>query len=310
MNNFAKYTILKLSGAFPLNGLINGEYPPLIPLYHTVEKKQPEYIVGYHVKNTKAFKKDLDLLLKHYKPASLREIIAESNNNKKLFHLTFDDGLKSCSDTIAPILREKGIPATFFVNPDFVERNDLFHRFIYEIARKKGLKPASKLKQYTNKKQLNAITLEQTDLRNSIEVNTAYMNMHDLMQLTHEGFTIGAHGMDHPEFYTISENEQYRQISESIAWIDKHLGPSIKAFAFPFTDHGIRNSLLKRVYSENLVDVTFGTAGLKYDCYPGHFQRIPMEKKQYYSATRILKYEHLYFRIRKLFNKNVVKRDD
>lgn len=43
--------------------------------------------------------------------------------------MSFDDGLKECAETIAPLLLKKGIPATFFVNPGFVDNQRLFHKY-------------------------------------------------------------------------------------------------------------------------------------------------------------------------------------
>jgi hypothetical protein len=48
---------------------------------------------------------------------------------KPLLHLSFDDGLSACYDTIAPILLRKGVPATFFLNPAFIDNKALMFRY-------------------------------------------------------------------------------------------------------------------------------------------------------------------------------------
>ena len=41
--------------------------------------------------------------------------------------LTFDDGFAECATVIAPLLRQAGIPAVFFVVTDLIDNATLFH---------------------------------------------------------------------------------------------------------------------------------------------------------------------------------------
>ena len=40
-----------------------------------------------------------------------------------------DDGLSGCHRYIAPLLRKKGIPASFFLNNRFIDNKSLFYRY-------------------------------------------------------------------------------------------------------------------------------------------------------------------------------------
>ena len=311
MKRIVKSIIFRSANLLNFPYIKKGNYPILLPFYHAVENQHPAYISGYQVKNEKQFKQDINFLLKHYVPVTLDDLKKPEELPSNAMHITFDDGLKSCSNIIAPILLEKSIPATFFINPAFVDNNDIFHRFIFDMAHKKGIKLPEQLKYYPDKNKLLETTeSKKTQLKEHIKNSNIYMGMHELMQLKKEGFSIGAHSWDHPEFYKIDQRTQYKQVKNSMQWIEKHFNPTTKAFAFPYTDHGISNGLLKKIHSENLVDLSFGTAGLKYDSFHGHLQRIPMEKRSYETAQSILKYEHFYFKIRQLMKKNTVLRDD
>src|SRR5262249_921534 len=83
----------------------------------------------YPYKTVARFTEDLDFLLKWYSPISLADLIAHVRSGQTLpesaFHLTFDDGFREMADVFAPILNAKGIPATFFVNSDFVDNAKL-----------------------------------------------------------------------------------------------------------------------------------------------------------------------------------------
>ena len=221
-------------------------------------------------------------------------------------HLTFDDGLKECSTIIAPILNQKGIPATFFVSPNFIDNKAIFHRFKRSILESKGI-----LRKGTKNYLVNEV--EELDIlarKNNIDFLSyqPYMSYDDLVKLNNNGFTIGAHSLNHPEMWTLTENEQLHQINESMQWVTKHFNPEIKAFSFPFTDYGISKTVFKKIEKNNNIDVTFGTAGLKFDDCFKNKQRIPIELKQNWSIKKVVHFEFLYSKLRNLFSINRIKR--
>ncbi|MGM0532563.1 MAG: polysaccharide deacetylase family protein [Bacteroidota bacterium] len=97
----------------------------LLPFYHTVsDLRLPHISHLYPLKTKRQFISDIDYLCKHFTPISIDElkdkIHRDQSIKKPVFHLTFDDGLKEVYTEIAPILVEKGIPATIFLNTDFI----------------------------------------------------------------------------------------------------------------------------------------------------------------------------------------------
>lgn len=290
----------------PLKFLRNGKsYPPFLPFYHTVEDFSPEYIDSYKVKPISQFEKELDFLLSHFEPVDLKTITEKPQKNQ--FHLSFDDGLKTCHSIIAPILKRKGIPATFFINTGFVGNEKLFHRFKKSLLAKWGINTNNKL--YTQQNTLDKLASENNiSFDEYLKRETPYMTFDEIASLKNDGFIIGSHSIDHPEFWSINEEEQYRQIAESMAYIEKNFQPGLRVFSFPFTDNGINNSLFERLKKENIIDYSFGTAGLKYDKIPSHFQRIPVESFQNWGIGKVVHYEYFYFFVRSLFGKNTVER--
>jgi len=47
---------------------------------------------------------------------------------RQSFFLSFDDGLREPLDIIAPILKQKGVPATFFVNTATLDNLEMLYR--------------------------------------------------------------------------------------------------------------------------------------------------------------------------------------
>ncbi|MBN2262209.1 MAG: polysaccharide deacetylase family protein [Prolixibacteraceae bacterium] len=304
MNEKVKNIIAASGQLIPLNWLTTKNQPPFLPFYHIVSDSHPDYISFYSIRNPKLFEKELDFLLKHFNAVDLDTLLQQPKQND--MHLTFDDGLTECISTIAPMLKRKGIPATFFVSPDFIDNKALFHRFKRAILEKKGIiKPGGKRFNY---RQVNE--LDQIALQHQIDFTSykPYLTSEQLQQLHNMGFNIGAHSMYHPEMWLMNENEQFEQIANSMKWISDRFNPKIKAFSFPFTDQGIQPSVFEKIINENIADITFGTAGLKHDIAKNHFQRVPIERKEFWSIKKNVHFEYFYYFVRSLLKKNNVTR--
>jgi len=298
-----------IGSAIPLHYLIRQKgLPPVLPFYHAVSDEPLPYIQSYPVRTVAWFEKELDFLLQHFKPVELCDIVQYQRKNE--MHLSFDDGLKSCYTTIAPILIKKGIPATFFVNEDFVDNRKLFHRFKRAwLEQEKHIEKGGKKYWIHENNELDAIALAHgISWEQWLGENCPYMSLDEIKDLQCNGFTIGSHSIDHPEFWLIDEEEQLRQIAQSMDWVVQNFNPSIRAFAFPYTDDQVRITLFQHLREKNISDVTFGTAGLKHDSAPNHFHRIPIEHRQYWSAQKVLHFEFFYYFVRSLFGRNRVLR--
>jgi peptidoglycan/xylan/chitin deacetylase (PgdA/CDA1 family) len=322
MQKVAREIALSAGKPFPLEWMLRFSPAVLLPFYHVVSDEPLPHIRNYRIFRVSEFKRDLELLLKYYKPVALSDLICRESRDRKMFHLSFDDGLRQCYELIAPILISKGIPATFFINPGFVNNRRLFHRYkaglLYThlekypdslaIFRQEGLSPHEILK----------ITLDDAPLLDRIAEKAEisfdtfllnyqpYMTLQQIRELSDSGFTIGGHSWDHPEFWLLPEDEQYGHIQRSMQWIDANCPQALNAFAFPFTDDQISGGLLDKVFRNGMCDLTFGTAGLKRDVCAQHLQRLPCETGLPLEVT--LKGELLYSLFRKVAGKSIVTR--
>jgi len=323
MNRFPRFVSKQIGRFIGANNLFKGAAPFFLPFYHVVSNQKLPHILNYPYRNVSEFEKELDFFLKHFKPVSLDELMNNNNNSSKIFHLSFDDGLRECTKVIAPVLKRKGIPATFFINPGFVGNKQLFHKYkaslILSELQNKPNKTAEKILQENNlsgSKILKAEffhipVLEQVaeeigfDFRKFLLEQKPYLSHEQIKDLAADGFSIGAHSFDHPEFWKISEQEQLIQVRKSMDWISANVPQKIKTFAFPFTDWGVSGSVLKTIQKENICDATFGTAGVKFDEFDFHFQRYPMEQPGNFKNN--LKGEFTYFKLRKLIGEHIVR---
>lgn len=323
MNNFPRFLGKQFGKLVSLNSLLKIKTPVFQPFYHVVSNIELPHILNYNYRNTVQFEKELDFYLKHFRPVSLNELLSNRNTGKKIFHLSFDDGLKECAEIIAPILLKKGIPATFFVNTGFVDNKKLFHKYKASlILRKLKEMPVLNVEKFLKEQDLQgkqilkatilqegildeAATLLGINFDDFLAEQKPYLTTEQILNLKNLGFSIGVHSFNHPEFWKITEEKQLEEVKKSMDWLVEKINPEIKAFSFPFTDSGVSVKVLKSLKSENICDVTFGTAGMKYDELEFHLQRYPVEKDGDFLLK--LKEEFVYFALRKLIGKATVK---
>src|SRR5262249_20730526 len=98
--------------------------------YHLISDAEVRHVRHlYPYKSTNEFKADLDFFLRRYSPIALSDLLDSLRHQRSLppksVLLTFDDGFREVSDIVAPILRAKGIAATFFVNTAFVDNHEM-----------------------------------------------------------------------------------------------------------------------------------------------------------------------------------------
>ncbi len=308
----------------------------ILPFYHTVSDFNLPHIKHlYRVRTTKEFIKDLEYLCKHFTPISISELEDSVYGNKLLkkpsFHLTFDDGLKEIYTEIAPILESKGIPATFFINTDFIDNKGLFYRYkasliIDKIKGDKNLQQIVAKEIDINEASLqiikeallnfnihdtkiinNIANLIELDFDNFLSSQQPYLTKQQIKELLAKGFDIGSHSLNHPYFKDIDINEKKRQINESFKFIEEEFKVKNSYFSFPFSDESVDTKFMDWMYEKANCKLTFGISGIKYDYTNLHLHRIPFEKNAD-SAQNILKNEYLYFITKSIFNKNRIKR--
>ena len=278
-----------------------------IPFYHAVSDNELKHIKHlYRVPTTKKFIKDLDFLLKYFTPLPLNELSNFLQNkgapSKPALLLTFDDGLREFHDIVAPILLEKGVPATCFLNSSFIDNKDLFYRFkasllveesnkspeIASIIKTKAQHlPGSDPKKillsinYPNRHILDEIAdAINYDFNSYLQKTEPFMTSSQIENLIKDGFTFGSHGIDHPKYKEISLSEQINQTKESTEYICNKFLLDYKVFAFPFNAEGVQPLFFEKI---NNVSFSFGTDGFGKTNYENHthFNRISLERNNY-----------------------------
>lgn len=303
------------------------------PFYHVVSAEPLPHIQHlYRYPAPATFEKQLDELLRYFQPVDLATALDNPAPKRPILHLSFDDGLRECATVIAPILRRKGIPATFFINSAFVGNKALMFRYKASLLIERGqaywqaedwqktfepygLAPqtdlSSSLLQVRWKQQALLDTLADAmgvDFGAFLRKQRPYLDLHDLKALQTDGFTLGAHSHDHPRYNSLSLEEQLAQTQRSITFLRANLNIPQPTFAFPFTDDGVSLAFFSALAQEGIQ--CFGGAGIKQDEALNNIQRFPMEQKKHIRpATKLIKAEYAYYALRRLFAKHRIRRN-
>jgi peptidoglycan/xylan/chitin deacetylase (PgdA/CDA1 family) len=312
----------------------------ILPFYHAVADESPLHLKHlYQVRSGKTFENDLDYLLQHYTAVSITDVYNHITGIKPLpkhaFFISFDDGLTEFKEFAWPILKCKGVPVTLFVNPSFVDNKQLFFRFkaallidfIQKNQNTKLLNEANELLgsivnsvsdlehfvlgvKYPQKTFLDDLAeYFSLDFNSYLKTHKPYLSTNELIELQSQGVNIGAHSMDHPLFNQLNPDEMLFQFNSSVQWVQSKFNLEIKAFSFPFTDFGIKADFFETIFNpiESLVDLTFGTAGLKNERFKNHLQRIPVEDYDC-NMQQILQKQYMYYLAKAPFFKNTITR--
>ena len=304
--------------------------PLLAPFYHFVSDEEVPHIKHLFGHRTiDQFKEDMEFFLKYYHPITLNDVLVYARTGNRLpeksFFLSFDDGLRENYDIIAPILKEMGIPATFFVTTAALDNSDMLykHKASLLVDHLATLQPKnlggarSVLAKYGIQNNDSAagvlsVTYKSRDVLDEIARSfdldfeeylarkRPYLSTSEIKRLISEGFTVGAHSIDHPLYAELSIEEQLRQTRESVNAVTQAFELNYRTFAFPFFDKGVSKRFFSRVLTENIVDVVFGSrsAFCTDEYFPFSIQRLAME--QPYSADDILRLAETKFILRSI----------
>jgi peptidoglycan/xylan/chitin deacetylase (PgdA/CDA1 family) len=199
----AAYAPLRLSRAL---GLRSPDRLRVL-LYHDVPREEQEH-----------FAAQLRWLQRSWTFVSAERFVAMMDGREAIrganLLLTFDDGFHSNRVVAEEVLRPMGIPALFFVVPDFIEidQRDAARRYVASRIR-----PGVDLSR--------------------VPEHLGNMQWPDLEALLDQGHTIGHHTLTHARLSDVPDpGELTREIVDSADRLSARLGAPVDHFAFPFGD--------------------------------------------------------------------------
>jgi len=328
MNEGFRNILIRMARSFRLDRMISWTgQDTVFPFYHTLSSEALPHISHlYRVAKPDEFKKDMDQLLKYFDALSMEDYLEgkAGKQGRPGMVLTFDDGLKGCHDIVAPLLKERGIPATFFLNNKFIDNKGLFYRYkasllIHQVmgdcrARERvaaflridrqQVEASIRLIGWAQAALLDALAKEaELDFSGYLRDRPVYMSSEEVNELIEWGFDIGAHSSDHADFSLLETDEMINQIKSSIRDLQQRFGIQTAWFSFPFSSDRVPGKVIDTLLDEGTAKALLGTAGLKRSRRREYIQRIPMEKYQT-AALEAMKTEYFYYLLKAPLGRN------
>jgi len=253
----------------------------------------------YDYKSPALFEQDLIYLQQHFNLIgydALSERLSKGTGLKrKSVVLTFDDGFSECFSVVRPLLLEHKVPCTFFITTDYVDNRGMSPDLILSLRIDSAL-GLENVKLPSIIQQINAdygtelssqtalvnwirsligrSDAKVTKLCNHLGVDVErylqdhkpYLTSEEIVQLSKDGFTIGAHARSHRRLNNLSDDEIEAEIVESCRAIGALTGKEDIPFAFPYNGDGVSRELLENIRARYAhVGLFFNSRGFEGD---------------------------------------------
>jgi peptidoglycan/xylan/chitin deacetylase (PgdA/CDA1 family) len=230
----------------------------LVLIYHRV-LAEPDPLLPDEPVAAK-FAAEMDLLGASLTPLPLADAVDRLRAGtlpRRAVCVTFDDGYANNCEVAQPILASRGIPATVFVAPGFLDGGRMFNDTVIETVRRAPARldlrpldlgvhdlpdPAARRRLIDELlRQLKYHPLVERHRRIEAIVQIAGVRLPDDLMMTRDqvrklhrcGIEIGAHTMDHPILASIDDDEARSQIERSKAVLEQIVGAPVLTFAYP-----------------------------------------------------------------------------
>jgi peptidoglycan/xylan/chitin deacetylase (PgdA/CDA1 family) len=212
------------------------------------------------------FDSQMRALSRYYNPVGEDEVIATLEGPKKLspysVWITFDDGYRDNFTLASPILKKYGIPATFFVTTDYINKKSFpYELYFFDAVAKTETKnfkvringrtrvfDLGRPEQRRASAQKIAEVLKKGDLWthehvldvigelkvNMDDIRIPFMSWQEIGEMSRNGFAIGAHTVSHKALSSLSSREVSAEIIDSKKEIEARISRPVFSFAYPY----------------------------------------------------------------------------
>jgi peptidoglycan/xylan/chitin deacetylase (PgdA/CDA1 family) len=213
------------------------------------------------------FREQMQLIKERFRPMRLSDVVAALDAGEELppdaVVVTFDDGYDDNYRNAFPILRELGVPATFFVSTGHIDTGKPFgydwlvhmilltgapHLVLPELGIDVPMPQARaerrELAGHVLLKMKDLGALEQTALVERLErdwripcegspADCRPMTWDQVREMHAAGIEIGSHGVHHRMLARLPVEEMIREVRESKATLDRELGKFTATMSYP-----------------------------------------------------------------------------
>jgi peptidoglycan/xylan/chitin deacetylase (PgdA/CDA1 family) len=253
-------------------GLVTQEVPILA--YHRVLDGWSEGSFPFDLElisaTTREFRWQMEFVARHYNPITFSQLISATDGDGSLpprpLIVTFDDGFDDNFHNAFPILRELGVPATFFISTSYIGQHrtfwfDWFYRLCQQQLKKGGVQfgqisvaqthTPHAMQEAMGKLFAHAKSLPDELLRERLtalerEAGETYpeggypesrpMTWDHVRQMAAAGMEFGSHTATHPILTNLKPDALQNELSSSRAELEAQLNRPAAVLSYPNGD--------------------------------------------------------------------------
>jgi peptidoglycan/xylan/chitin deacetylase (PgdA/CDA1 family) len=255
-----------LPGPFAAARMLGRDYTLRCVVFHNISDQQTPFTAGIRVSiSPKKFEAALRFLTAHYTPVSLEDVLTESDGHglpPRPILVTFDDAYASVAEWAAPLCKQYGVPAVFFVNAAFLDNQRLApDNLICYVANVLGIetvKAAIRAAPGNESREVNSLSevfgaylptislaerevfldalrhLSGTSERTLAKEANLYLTARQLRELTSFNFEIGNHTYTHLHCRSFSQDDFIAEVDGNKAELEALSGTKVRSFSLPY----------------------------------------------------------------------------
>jgi len=284
--------VLRHSGLFSLTRALSANQARIL-MYHNFCGNKSEGL------SEAAARAQLDHLRRHFRVVRLSRIAERVRAGEEpepySVALTIDDGRRNFYQFLFPLLKEYGMPATFFVVSSFISGEDwVWTDKVLWLSEQHAspLRPSqlpavfqslNRLRPEARNERIEALAAAAgIALPRNAPAKYAPSSWRELREMADSGLVeIGSHTVTHSILSSITDEESWQELTRSRAQIEAEVGMTVNSFCFP---NGLPEDYrasqveqLARAGYECAVVADFGLVGKGTD--PYRLPRMGMERK-------------------------------
>jgi peptidoglycan/xylan/chitin deacetylase (PgdA/CDA1 family) len=251
------------SGFTRLAGRLKGQGVAIL-MYHSVmdEPRSQDQTLGGIIHSSGVFERQMEIVAAEYQPVRLDEVLLFLRGEKALparaVVITFDDGYSDNCEIAVPILSRVGVPATFYVTVDCIDRAKLPWpsrlRWAFFTTKKKSwegqngtiwpledaeqrdrtfLAACDDCAKLAGEAQERFVDGIEGELQTEVSEQRLMMTWDQVRELVRKGHSVGSHSVTHPNMAYLCEEDAMTELAESKRKLEHALSTPIVHFSYP-----------------------------------------------------------------------------
>jgi peptidoglycan/xylan/chitin deacetylase (PgdA/CDA1 family) len=264
--NLAAHAFWRIPGSFGIARILGPSYSLRSVVFHNISATESPFTTGMSVSVTPAkFEAALRFLTRYYTPVRLQDVLTNADGRglpPRAVLVTFDDAYASVAESAAPLCRQFGVPAVFFVNAAFLDNQrlapDNLVCYVANVLGMETIRAAAGTVRGVGTFELQslsevfncffpAISLAEREvfldaLRQSAGINEGrmareaglYLTSKQLGEMASFDFEIGNHTYTHVHGRSLSRLDFGPQVERNKAELEAASGTKVRSFSQPY----------------------------------------------------------------------------